>query len=151
MGRKPRRFCCIRSSHIVIYFYACCLPTMLWENTFSAENVCCLRLEKWFSPYVFPVLSDENSSEMPPLCLTSVDQRVYFGRSTCLLRPFNVFTSTEVRQTHLMFWHNTSDLLANSCGSLGNFPQSKAAKVAPYVWKVAAHAVFLKINFYFCT
>ncbi len=45
-------------------------------------------------------------------CLTSYVQRAYFVRSTCLLRTFNVFTSYEVRQTHQVFWENTSDFLA---------------------------------------
>ena len=45
---------------------------------------------------------------------TSYDQRAYFVRSTCLLRTINVLTSYEVRQTHQMFWENSSDFLAKS-------------------------------------
>ena len=40
----------------------------------------------------------------------------YFVRSTCLLRTFNVLTSYEVRQKHQVFWENSSDFLAKTCG-----------------------------------
>ena len=69
------------------------------------------------------------------ICLTSAVQRVYFGRSTCLLRSINVLTSAEVRQRHQVFLENSSDLLANLSGFL--------AKEMP--WK----GYVLRGNFFF--
>ncbi len=53
--------------------------------------------------------------------LTSAVQRAYFGRSTCLLRPFNVLTSAVQRAYFGRSKTNTSGVLGKYIGLIGNF------------------------------
>ena len=63
------------------------------------------------SPHLFSLL-------MPLVCLTSYDQRVYFVRSTCLLRTINVLTSYVQRAYFVQSETNSSDFMAKHIGSL---------------------------------
>ncbi len=104
------------------------------QRAYYVRSTCLLRTFNMFTSYVQRFLScvqivyfvRSNFYFVRSVCLTSAVQHAYFGRSTCLLRPFNVLTSAEVRQTHQVFLENTSDLLAKQMPRYENLVHSKS-------------------------
>ena len=110
------------------------VKTMCGYNPTQSDTIPCTRRESLSCPYLSRNLLDiteiHNGGKfllnrgkaqlLPSLFPFDAVSSSYFVRSTCLLRTINVLTSYDQRQTDLMFWENTTDLLANSSDFLAN-------------------------------